>query len=186
MTHVVCTDAVVVRQGVPSTGRSLVQRPPRSPLPIRSRLSAISVRRWLEKWRARTARLTRSRKTRAEVLRHIRTGQGEQVLRMVCDDAQSWVVATDRALYHQSDREPWPRIGWEQVLRVGWDADRCVLALTVTTARGLRRTTLRIDDRYTMVDLVRERVASTILLSVPVPLGEWWSSGRSCSTTARV
>ena len=37
------------------------------------------------------------------------------------------VVATRRALYYQGsprELEPWQRLGWEQVERADWDADR--------------------------------------------------------------
>ncbi|NEE02612.1 hypothetical protein [Phytoactinopolyspora halotolerans] len=111
------------------------------------------------------------RRVRAEILEQIPLAQGEHVLSILCDVAGNWLVPTERSLYQHADHS-WTRIGWEQVTRVHWDESRNVLELAVLTPQRPRPIALQLTESSPLVELARERVASTILLTTHVSLGD--------------
>lgn len=124
----------------------------------------------LQVWRKWTQRVAERRLLRAAILEQLRLVPGERILRILCDESGAWVVLTVRALYHQADGS-WSRIGWEQVLRVGSDDTQHALVVTAMSPQGSKRTTLRMTDPGQLLDLARERIASTFLLSTRASLG---------------
>lgn len=75
------------------------------------------------------------------------------------------VVATDRAVYRQNPptaSDTWVRLGWEQVARVDWDADRGGLVLTGLTPGVPARTVLAVPRREALVDYDAERLRNAL------------------------
>ena len=93
-------------------------------------------------------------------------------------------MATQHALYYQScprELEPWHRVGWEQVERADWDAGHGEITVIHLEPRSAPDLRLRLPGGLRFFDLVRERIAATTLLHVPVncsgrPVG--WLSAR--------
>jgi hypothetical protein len=62
--------------------------------------------------------------------------------------------------------------GVEDVVRVGWDDRRCVLALTGAGPGGMWRKELALDRHSALVELARERVSATLIASTAVRHGD--------------
>jgi hypothetical protein len=117
------------------------------------------------------ARLARRSKTAQAKTADIPIGPGERVLTFDRGPAGSLVAATAAAVYIGGQGEPgrpWCRLGWEEVVRVGWDDRRCVLALIGGGPAGMRRKEVALDRRSTLVELARERVSATLIASAAV------------------
>ena len=102
-------------------------------------------------------------------------GPAERVLTTDYDPAGALVVATSAAVYFQ-DRggagRTWSRLGWEDVDAVRWHDRHQVLAFTGVQPGGIWRKDLVLASRSALVDVARERVASTLLASTMVRLGD--------------
>lgn len=79
-------------------------------------------------------------------------------------------MATDWALYHQAGQS-WTRLGWEQVGRVDWDAQRHVLILTSLTPAVPAPTVLRLASDCDLPAVAAERVTWAKLVDLRVSLG---------------
>jgi hypothetical protein len=102
-------------------------------------------------------------------------GHAELVLTTGRDRAGSLVVASSAAVYFQDRGGPgrtWSRLGWEEVDAVLWDDRLQVLGLSGVQPGGMRRIELVLASRGALVEVARERVASTLLASAAVRLGD--------------
>ena len=88
---------------------------------------------------------------------------GERVLAVALAERDELVVATDWALYHEAGGS-WTRIGWEDVGKVGWDAQRRVLALGGLTTAAPAAAVLRLARDWDLPAVASERVAWTCVL----------------------
>jgi hypothetical protein len=81
------------------------------------------------------------------------------------------VIATDRRLF-----VPQPGghrgIGWESIDRATWDGDGELLTITETAPLGTppRQHRLRIEDAGRLLDVVRELVTASVVISRYVPI----------------
>jgi hypothetical protein len=127
------------------------------------------------------------------------TDYGERILARERDLGGHPIFATTHAMYHYpgprvtpgrhfhgrvrphtGDRAVppgWRRLGWEEIAKVSWDSVRCVL--TVTGLPGRRAVAalgpdaafdLYLVRRSRLVDLARDRVAATLVVSRRVPV----------------
>jgi hypothetical protein len=127
------------------------------------------------------------------------TDYGERILARERDVAGHPVVATTHAMYHypaaytapgrhfhgkvqphtgeQQIVTPWYRLGWEEISKVSWDSLRNVL--TVAGLPGRRTIAalgpdaaldLYLSRRTRLVDLARDRVAATLVVSRRIPV----------------
>jgi len=130
------------------------------------------VRAWLRtagQWLARRNRRSAAKAVGAPI------GPAERVLTSGHDLAGSLVVATSAAVYFQDLGGPgrtWSRLGWEDVDVVRWHDRHRVLAFTGVHPGGMWRKELVLASRSALVDVARERVASTLLASTSVRLGD--------------
>lgn len=117
--------------------------------------------RWLA-WRTKTARATAA---------GLPIRDGERVLTLDHTRAGSLVAATTAAVYARGRDEPgrcWCRLGWEEVIRIGWDERRATLDLLGAGPGGMWRQELALDGHSALVELARERVRATLLASALV------------------
>ena len=107
----------------------------------------------------------------ATVRAALRLAPSERVLAGAADDAGSWVVGTDRAL-HVPDAGAWRVLPWEEVDRASWDEDSEQLDVVEVADFGERqpRHRLALRDPLRLLDLVRERVTASVLLTRNVPV----------------
>jgi hypothetical protein len=114
---------------------------------------------------SRTARLS------AEERDSLGLHDGERVLGVATATDGSTVVATNRAVFMPT-QSGHHRIGWERVDRAGWDRAEATLWVLESAPLGARphRWRVAIDDPGPVIDLVRERVNATVIVSQHVPL----------------
>jgi hypothetical protein len=96
---------------------------------------------------------------------------GERVLLLEHAPAGCLVAATAVAVYTYGQGEPgrsWCRIGWEEVIRIGWDERRSALALIGAGPSGVWRKELAVERDSALVELARERIGATLLASAVV------------------
>jgi hypothetical protein len=96
---------------------------------------------------------------------------GERVLTLDRAPAGSLIAATAAAVYLSDQGElgrTWSRVGWEEVIRTGWDDRRHILVLTGAGPSGRWRAELAVDRHSALVELARERVSATLLASAAV------------------
>ena len=106
-----------------------------------------------------------------EVRRRIDLEPGERVLAGAVDSAGDWHVGTDRAL-HVASGEGWRRLPWERVDRAGFDDDTERLHVVEVADFGEPEPTydLALVEPRRLLELVRERVTASVLLSRNVPV----------------
>jgi hypothetical protein len=98
------------------------------------------------------------------------------------------ILASSHALYHAESPHPgpvWQRLGWEEIVGVGWDRTTGMLSVTGLMP-GLR---LHLPGRTRLVELIRDRVTATKLASARVRLadgGTAWLSARRQPGTEEV
>ena len=130
------------------------------------------VRAWLRaagQWLARRNQRSAANAVGAPI------GPAERVLATGHDLAGSVVVAASAAVYFQDRDGPgraWSRLGWEEVDVVRWHDRHQVLAFTGVRPGGLWRKEVVLASGSALVDVARERVASTLLASTIVRLGD--------------
>jgi hypothetical protein len=121
----------------------------------RGRSANRRIGRWLKAWREDHRHHLA---TRAEARAHAPVVPGERLLAVARGAGGELVVATDRALYQQSDRS-WGRLGWEQVGEVRWDDQRQVLTLTGLTAAVPAHNMLLLASDWGLPAVASERAA---------------------------
>ena len=107
-----------------------------------------------------------------DVVSRLHTAPGERVLAGAMDDSGSWVVGSDGALHLPLAGDEWQRLGWEQVDRASWDedAERLVVVEVADFGRPQPRHELALREPRRLLDLVRERVTASVLLTRHVPV----------------
>jgi hypothetical protein len=121
--------------------------------------------------RAAATRLARRSKTAQAKIAGLPIRPGERVLTLDHAPVGSLVAATAAAVYLSDQGEPgrtWSRVGWEEVIRTGWDDRRRILALTGAGPSGMWREELAVDRDSALVELARERVSATLLASAAI------------------
>jgi hypothetical protein len=95
---------------------------------------------------------------------------GERVLAAAAGETGS-VVATDRRLL-APQAAGYDSIGWETVERATWDGETEVLTITQTAPLGSRpqQHRLRVEPAGGFLDVVREQVTSSVVISRYVPI----------------
>ncbi len=116
---------------------------------------------------ARRSRL----KLPSDVTRQLGLQPGERPLAWAVGTDGSWYVGTDRALHVPND-DGWRRLGWETVERAEWHRDTEQLAVVEVAGFGEpeRRTEVSIDDPGQLLELVRERVTKSVVVTVYAPV----------------
>lgn len=116
------------------------------------------------RWKARTESVP------SEVRDTLGLASGERVLASGQSKEGVWFVGTDRRLYIASDDVT--RLPWERVERASWDRDSSELLVEEVADFGERYTshTARFDDPRRLLELVRERVTASVLLTRNVPI----------------
>ncbi len=108
----------------------------------------------------------------AEVRRSLPLEPGERVLAGAADESGRWYVGTDRSL-HLPDGAGWRRVGWEHVDRARFDDESERLTVVEVADFGEPEPVhdLALVEPRRLLDLVRERVTASMLLTrhVPVP-----------------
>jgi hypothetical protein len=108
----------------------------------------------------------------SDVVEQLPTHPGERVLAATRDTRGQWMVGTEQALYLPGD-DQWTRIPWQRVDQATWDRDAERLAVVEVADYGepQPRHEIALADPGRLLELVRERVTASILLSrhVPVP-----------------
>ena len=107
----------------------------------------------------------------AEVRRRLALEPGERVLAGAIDSAGDWHVGTDRAL-HLASGAGWRRLLWERVDRAGFDDESGRLRVVEVADFGEPEPTydLALVEPRRLLELVRERVTASVLLSRNVPV----------------
>lgn len=125
--------------------------------------------------RAAGSWLARRNRTSAAKVAGVPIGAAERVLTSGHDLEGSLLVATGAAIYYQDGRGPghtWSRLAWEDVDAVRWDDRHHILTLTGMRAGGIWRQELALPSHTALVELARERLATTTLASAAVRLGD--------------
>lgn len=98
--------------------------------------------------------------------------RGERVLVSGRDARTSRrVAATGSAVYYQDlDRGfgAWHRLGWEEIERADWNAERAELHLVSLVPAAVPDLVLQSTDSRRLLDLARERITATTLVHVPL------------------
>jgi len=97
--------------------------------------------------------------------------RGERPLAWASGAADSWLVGTASAL-HVDVPEGRRRLGWEQIERAEWSQDSDTLAVVEVTGWGLpeRRTEFALVAPGMLLELLRERVTKSVVLTVFAPV----------------
>jgi len=97
--------------------------------------------------------------------------EGERPLAWASGRAARWLVGTASAL-HLDLPQGGRRVGWEQIERAEWSQDSDTLAIVEVTGWGLpeRRTEFALTDPGQLLELLRERVTKSVVLTVFAPV----------------
>jgi hypothetical protein len=95
----------------------------------------------------------------------------ERVLAGAADTDGRWTVGTDRAL-HVPAADGWRVLAWEEIDRASWDpdAERLVVVEVADFGQPQPRHELAVREPLRLLDLVRERVTASVLLTRHVPV----------------
>lgn len=108
----------------------------------------------------------------AEVLAGLELAKGERVLAAAQDADGRWHVGTDLAL-HLTTSNGIRRLPWQSIDRASWnpDEERLVVIEVADFGEPEPRTSLAVEQAGNLLELVRERVTASVLLTrnVPVP-----------------
>jgi hypothetical protein len=126
-------------------------------------------------------RWTRRSPVDADVWADLPTEPGERALAATRSD-DAWLIGTERALYLRLDSD-WHRIPWERVDQATWDGDteRLVVIEVADYGQPQPRHEIAMDEPGQLLELVRERVTASVLLSRHVPV----SGSRGLQVVAR-
>lgn len=95
--------------------------------------------------------------------------RGERLLVAGQDADGAPYAATDRALVHRIGTT-WRRVGWEQVDHISWSASANRLTLATPRIHDASAAAIRLVTPTPVVDLVRERVAATMVITADITL----------------
>ena len=110
---------------------------------------------------ARLQHLVRARAVPAVAAAELAFERGERVLSVGHGpDGGCALVATDRGLYYRAGGDGWSRLGWEEIARVGWDAEAGRL---VVIGPAPSRIVVPLRRRGAVPELVSERVSHSRL-----------------------
>ena len=114
---------------------------------------------------------TQSHGVPAQVRAQLDLAPGERVLAAAADADGVWVVGTDRAL-HVGVGQPARKLAWEQIDRASWHDETERLEIVEVADFGMPqpRHELAVQDPRRLLDLVRERVTASVLLTRHVPV----------------
>jgi len=117
-------------------------------------------------------RWTRSHGVPATVRADLDLSAGERVLAGAAENDGGWVVGTDRALHLGVGRPSMRKLAWEQIDRASWDEDTEQLVVVEVADFGVPqpRHHFALPRPLRLLDLVRERVTASVLLTRHVPL----------------
>ena len=106
----------------------------------------------------------------ADVRDALELAPGERVLASGRSVDDVWLIGTDRSLYIGDDTIV--EIPWERVERATWDRDDSALVVEEVADFGEPhpRHAVRLDDPRRLLQLIRERVTASILLTQNVPI----------------
>ncbi len=106
-----------------------------------------------------------------EVRRRLALDADERVLASAADVDGGWHVGTDRALHVAAD-DSWHRVRWERVDRASFDDETGRLHVVEVAQLGEPEPThvLELVQPRRLLDLVRDRVTASVLLSRNVPV----------------
>lgn len=106
----------------------------------------------------------------ADVRAQLELPRGERILAAGRDADGTWLVGTDRSLYVGAG--PFAEIPWERVERATWDRDESALVVEEVADFGEQqpRHVARLEDPRRLLELIRERVTASILLTRNVPV----------------
>lgn len=107
----------------------------------------------------------------SEVVTGLDLHPGERPLAWASGRAERWLVGTATAL-HLDAPEGRRRLGWEEIERAEWSHDSDTLAVVEVTGWGLpeRRTEFALVDPGQLLELLRERVTKSVVLTVFAPV----------------
>jgi hypothetical protein len=106
-----------------------------------------------------------------EVWAQLPTESEERPLAATRDADGGWLVGSDRALYLAAD-DGWRRLPWHRIDQAQWDRDteRLVVVELADFGEPQPRYEIAMNDPGQMLELIRERVTASILLSRYVPV----------------
>ena len=108
----------------------------------------------------------------ADVASKLPTEAGERLLAATRDATGRWLVGSDRALYVPHD-DGWHRMPWQQIDQATWDRESESLVVVEIADYGQPqpRHEFAVAEPGQLLELVRERVTASVLLTrhVPVP-----------------
>ena len=107
----------------------------------------------------------------AEVRSRLVLEPGERVLAAAADTGGRWTVGTDRAL-HLSRGDEWLVLAWERIDRARWDeaSERLEVVEVADFGEPQPRHQLALLEPRRLLDLVRDRVTASVLLTRHVPV----------------
>jgi hypothetical protein len=144
-----------------------------------TRTAGLAARMWARA-RCRADQLAAHVRVPADVRAQTPVEPGERILLFARDSDGGLVVATDRALRYQ-DAGGWSRHGWEQLTRATWNDEAHTLIVKGTGAGHLDAVSMPAHDGARLAELARERIDSTVLISILAPL----AGHRPARVTAR-
>lgn len=117
------------------------------------------------RWKSRTESVP------PDVRRTLALATGERVLASGQSGGGSWFVGTDRSLYIVA-ADVVVRLPWERIERATWERDSSELVVEEVADFGERhpRHVAAFDDPRRLLELVRERVTASVLLTRHIPV----------------
>jgi hypothetical protein len=105
------------------------------------------------------------------VRRALPLGDGERPLVGAVDDQGRWYVGTTWGLY-VPDGSTYRQIRWEATERAEWDSEsgRLLVEEVADFGRPMPRHSARLEDAGRLLQLIRERVSASVILSRFVPV----------------
>jgi hypothetical protein len=106
------------------------------------------------------------------VLRHARLPRGERLLAAAQARDGTWLLGTRVALVLVRPQGQAQRLVWEEVAHADWDRDEDLLRVTELAEFGVAPVVheLAIEEPGLLLELVRERVTASVLLTRRVPV----------------
>jgi hypothetical protein len=107
----------------------------------------------------------------ADVRSGLALSPGERVLAAAADAEGRWTVGTDRALFVPAG-DGWRQLAWERIDRARWDEESERLEVVEVADFGAiqPRHQLALVEPRRLLDLVRDRVTASVLLTRHVPV----------------
>lgn len=107
----------------------------------------------------------------ADVAARLPTEAGERLLAATREATGRWIVGSDRALYAPRD-DGWHRMPWQQIDQATWDRDSEAFVVVEIADYGQPQPRLEfaVAEPGQLLELVRERVTASVLLTRHVPM----------------